>query len=350
MTSHYEKERIEKELIRGKKFRTYHYPNFKDFISSKNHTNTRIKFLLIDELVVALDVSINFLTYYLNVSKKGYLKYRENREYYIRNEEIKKIKEAIVLEAKEWNGRDNGISMIKMQLGYYLSKKEIEGLNLTSYDFSLYFIAKTLRKYKKNSKLRRFKFNKQGKNYVNILNEYQVTNQISRNFKTNEIYEKLAADITKISEGRLKIKVLTIIDFHSHYVWCLIKENITQLDFRNLVQVVYEDKLKSGSTCQTIIHTDQGTEFVTRENYELIKSLGFIPSVSDRGRPIDNSIQERFYGTLKECFDKKLMRHMTREELCKYIETKIRNYIFSYPRVTDKGILHPNEILQKFSF
>lgn len=350
MASFYEEEKLKHELYAGNS-KNVHMLTKKCLIESKKHEHIRIKFKIVDAIVEANLASQNFAIKYLKISKQGYLNYKKDKQKYLENDEVKRIREEIIAKAKRYEERDNGTFVIHKVFSFYLSADEYKELDFNCIsqvkNTSKHHIYKFLKDYGLLSNLRVHKENKQGKNYPKVLNYCEVTNVIQRNFKASEIYEKLASDITTIGLSRIKLKVLTVVDFYSGYVWSLIKPNITQEDYRSLLLIVYKSKLKSGSTCSTIIHTDQGTEFVTEENYAFIRKLGFIPSVSDRGKPIDNSLQERFYGHFKETLNWKLMDYMSLEELVSYLEMKLHNYIYSYPR-NGFGGLTPDQILKRF--
>lgn len=69
---------------------------------------------------------------------------------------------------------------------------------------------------------------------------------------------------------------------------------------------------------KTLLHSDQGIQYLSDEYQELLAELGFIQSMSKRGNCWDNAPQESFFGHFKDEFDYKSLT--TIEEIVQELE------------------------------
>lgn len=76
--------------------------------------------------------------------------------------------------------------------------------------------------------------------------------------------------------------------------------------------------------CQAIIHSDQGSHYTSNIYRDKIQKMGFIGSMSRRGRCVDNSPIETFFGHMKDEIEFKKLD--TYEKVVEEIE----KYIFKY--------------------
>ena len=72
-----------------------------------------------------------------------------------------------------------------------------------------------------------------------------------------------------------------------------------------------------------IVHTDQGSQFISGNFQTLLRTHGAISSVSRKGNPYDNALMESFYSTIK----RELIQYVNfetpeqaQQEIFKYIE------------------------------
>ena len=86
--------------------------------------------------------------------------------------------------------------------------------------------------------------------------------------------------------------------------------------------------LLKGCTDPTVIHTDQGSVFASKDYNELIKDTNIIRSMSRAGKPTDNPVNESLNGWLKEelFMDFKIGDCQIRDDFCKCLERYVDFY------------------------
>lgn len=86
--------------------------------------------------------------------------------------------------------------------------------------------------------------------------------------------------------------------------------------------------LLKGCTDPTVIHTDQGSVFASKDYNELIKDTNIIRSMSRAGKPTDNPVNESLNGWLKEelFMDFKIGDCQSRDDFCKCLERYVDFY------------------------
>ena len=86
--------------------------------------------------------------------------------------------------------------------------------------------------------------------------------------------------------------------------------------------------LLKGCTEPTVIHTDQGSVFASKDYNELIKDTNIIRSMSRAGKPTDNPVNESLNGWLKEelFMDFKIGDFKSRDDFCKCLESYVDFY------------------------
>jgi transposase InsO family protein len=89
-----------------------------------------------------------------------------------------------------------------------------------------------------------------------------------------------------------------------------------------------------------VLHSDQGSQYTSKEYFEQTKSYGIMPSMSRPGTPLDNACAENFFSTLKtECIYRN--KPATNEEARLLIDEYINFY--NYHRIQLKTKLTPYE-------
>ena len=86
-----------------------------------------------------------------------------------------------------------------------------------------------------------------------------------------------------------------------------------------------EDALRKHSA-PDIIHTDQGSEYLSQKNYDLCKGIDSIMSASDPGEPWQNGFMERFFNTFKEEMAGRIKRCGTIAE----VYERIADWVYYY--------------------
>ena len=125
-----------------------------------------------------------------------------------------------------------------------------------------------------------------------------AANELKRKFNVKGPNQKWVGDITYIRtlEGWQYLAVF--IDLYSRRVvgWAMDKRMTAQLVKTALLRALWSRKPTRG----LIIHTDQGSQFVSKAYRKVLKHWGIKPSMSRRGNCWDNAVVESFFASLKK--------------------------------------------------
>ena len=123
-------------------------------------------------------------------------------------------------------------------------------------------------------------------------------NELEQNFTTEQANQAFVGDITYIwtAEGWLYLAV--VIDLYSRKVvgWSMGSRMKAQLVCDALTMAVWQRQPNEG----LIVHSDQGVQYASHQYRKLLKSNGFIGSMSKKGCCWDNAVAESFFGSLKQ--------------------------------------------------
>ena len=124
-------------------------------------------------------------------------------------------------------------------------------------------------------------------------------NLIQQNFSAAKVNQKWCTDFTYLflQDGR-KYYNCSIIDLHDRSVVASITDkNITSdLAIRTVKKALEnQPKLKG----ELILHSDQGSQFTSKEFIDFCTNTKITQSMSKAGYPYDNSPMERYFNTLK---------------------------------------------------
>lgn len=129
------------------------------------------------------------------------------------------------------------------------------------------------------------------------------------------------SDITYIPTGEGWLYLATVMDYFSRQVvgWSMKGRMTRDLVMDALQQAIWRRRPRPGF----LHHSDRGSQYASGDYQSLLKSHGFLCSMSGKGNCYDNALMESFYGTLKT----ELVHHekyRTREEakrsIFEYIE------------------------------
>jgi putative transposase len=89
-----------------------------------------------------------------------------------------------------------------------------------------------------------------------------------------------------------------VIDLYSRKVvgWSMGERMKAQLVCDALTMAVWQRPPKGG----LIVHSDQGVQYASHQYRQLLKSHGFVGSMSKKGCCWDNAVAESFFGSLKQ--------------------------------------------------
>ena len=155
-----------------------------------------------------------------------------------------------------------------------------------------------------------------------VKNSFVFPNQLARDFKATERYEKLCTDITEFPFMGKTVYLSCVIDLYDNQI-------VTYRRSRGNTSKLVMDVIKSLDISRiiknkTIYHTDQGSEYVSYRFKKQIEKLKLKGSMSGVANPIDNAPIEVFHSMIKT--EIQLNNIKTIEEL----EQKIDEYIYRY--------------------
>lgn len=124
-------------------------------------------------------------------------------------------------------------------------------------------------------------------------------NLINQQFSANEVNRKWCTDFTYVYLKDQSVRYnCTIIDLHERAVVASITDRriTSELAIRTLKKALDSQPQIKG---QLILHSDQGSQFTSKEFVEFCESVNVTQSMSKAGYPYDNAPMERYYNTLK---------------------------------------------------
>ena len=122
-------------------------------------------------------------------------------------------------------------------------------------------------------------------------------NILSRNFKANRMYEKWVTDITKFKVAGKKLYLSPIMDLYNREI--ISYELSESPNFKQIVGMLEKGFRKLPVKNQILIHSDQGWQYQMKKYQKMLEKRGMKQSMSRKGNCLDNSVMERFFGTLK---------------------------------------------------
>lgn len=243
-----------------------------------------------------------------NTSRSGYYKWLQTADELDKDYDdyltIKKVFE----EGKCKYGWRN----IKMRLKYMNHKK----------------IQRIMRKYDLRAKIRR---KNPYKNMMKKSLEHRTfPNILKRNFKQNIPSQVFCTDITYIPFRDTFVYLSVAKDIASGEIasWSL----SMRMDMSFVLNTVHG--LRKVRSNGAIIHSDQGFHYTNPEYIKLVKELGLIQSMSNKGKCIDNAPIESFFGHMKDELDYKTCTSF--EELRLAVAEYMRYYNYERKQWTRK--------------
>lgn len=130
-----------------------------------------------------------------------------------------------------------------------------------------------------------------------------LKNVLNRDFKSTHPNQKWVTDITymKCREGHLYLSCIKDLYDNSIIAYHISNKNDLDLVIQTLNKAFSENNPEELSGL--IIHSDRGSQYVSKLYDETIRFYGIIPSFSRKATPTDNAPIESFYAVFKqECF------------------------------------------------
>ena len=163
-------------------------------------------------------------------------------------------------------------------------------------------------------------------------------NRLEQQFKVAALDQVWVTDITYIKTHEGWLYLCVVIDLFSRRVvgWCTQSRMTTDLALQALLMAVWRRKPNGKVT----VHSDQGSQFTSREWQTFLRQHNLEPSMSRRGNCHDNAVAESFFQLLKrERIRRRTYptRDAARQDVFEYIE------LFYNPKRkhTNNGMLSP---------
>ena len=198
-------------------------------------------------------------------------------------------------------------------------------------------IRRIMHKYGISSVIRRRKAYTYHKNTA-----YKYQNLLNRQFRQENPNTFWVTDITYIPTTKGFVYLCAVMDLCGRKVlsWRVGNDMTTSLVTDTVRDAVTKEKVTDGLA----LHSDQGSQYTSKEYFDLTQLYHITPSMSSPGCPYDNAAMENFFGTLKcECLNR--MQFANRDE----VKAAVAEYIqfYNFERINMKNGLTPDEIRSK---
>lgn len=122
-------------------------------------------------------------------------------------------------------------------------------------------------------------------------------NILDRKFEADRPNEKWVADVTYIPTREGWLFLATVLDLYSRKIvgWSMASRLLSELPQKALQSAIDSRMPAPG----LIVHSDRGKEYYAGEYQQLLRTHGFICSMSRRGDCYDNAVMESFFHSLK---------------------------------------------------
>lgn len=163
--------------------------------------------------------------------------------------------------------------------------------------------------------------------------EHTYDNLLKTTFDCKQAYTVFHTDITyiKYSYGRKTAYLSAIKDEATREIVAYEMADTLEISFvLNTIKQLDEIKINSNA----IIHSDQGAHYTSSKYGNIATDIGLTPSMSARGRCVDNAPIETFWGHMKDEINFNIIE--TYEDVIDVINKYIYNYNNSRPQWTLK--------------
>tara|TARA_R100000306_G_C4356271_1_gene132874 strand:- start:20 stop:844 length:825 start_codon:yes stop_codon:yes gene_type:complete len=146
-------------------------------------------------------------------------------------------------------------------------------------------------------------------------------NLLARQFEPDKPNERWVTDITYIRTHEGFLYLAAVLDLFSRQIvgWSMKSRLTTDLVMDALLMAAWKRRPKN----EVLIHSDQGSQYTSREWASFLKDNRLKPSMSRRGNCHDNAVAESFFSLLKgERLRRKIYsnREAARQDVFEYIE------------------------------
>ena len=125
-------------------------------------------------------------------------------------------------------------------------------------------------------------------------------NKLNQDFTADQINQKWCTDFTYLflTDGSKRYNC-SIIDLYDRSVIASITDKHITSDLAKRTLQKALDSQQGIDTGRLILHSDQGSQYTSKEFTEFCESVGITQSMSKAGYPYDNAPMERYFNTLK---------------------------------------------------
>ena len=250
--------------------------------------------------------SIPFLCKFFEVSRSGYYKWLKQKDKPDKDLALYKLLRECQQETKHTYGY--------RKAAHWLSKRKALNVNRKR-------VLRIMRKYGLPAEIRHSRPYRKG---ITRFKTYE--DHLERDFTARKPHEKWVSDITCIhtKQGRLYLAIIKDL-FDRSIVAYEVGPRQDNSMLNRLIEKARQEIRKG-----TLLHSDQGGQYASKDYFLLSERYGFIPSMSRRATPLDNACAESFFSILKtEC----IYRHdiQTFDDAKKMIHSYI--YFYNHQRI-----------------
>ena len=145
-------------------------------------------------------------------------------------------------------------------------------------------------------------------------------NKLNQDFTADQINQKWCTDFTYLflTDGSKRYNC-AIIDLYDRSVIASITDKHITSDLAKRTLQKALDSQKGIDTGKLLLHSDQGSQYTSKEFTEFCESVGVAQSMSKAGYPYDNAPMERYFNTLKNELIN-IHKYRSEEELYEAVE------------------------------
>ncbi len=171
---------------------------------------------------------------------------------------------------------------------------------------------------------------------------HKYNNVLDRQFNQSEPNRFWVTDITYIPTSKGFAYMCAVVDLYDRMVlaYRIGNDMTTSLVTDTIREAMTKEKVADGLA----LHSDQGSQYTSKEYFDLTTLYHINPSMSTPGCPFDNAIMENFFGTLKvECL------HRMKFADIEAVQYAVDEYVhfYNYERIDLKHGSTPFELRSK---
>jgi len=146
-------------------------------------------------------------------------------------------------------------------------------------------------------------------------------NLLNRDFTALAPNQKWCGDISYVWTGEGWMYLAVVIDLYSRAVigWSIQPSMSRQLVCDALTMALWRRRFPRG----VLFHSDRGSQYCSNDYQKMLKSFGFICSMSRKGNCWDNAVAESFFHTIKTELiytERYTTREVAKQSIFQYIE------------------------------